>query len=58
MTQNYIAEYSENFHTTTEVISTYQTSKATDSITHTGMKDLTMKLKAKQAIENEERAEC
>jgi hypothetical protein len=51
-------DYSEEFHATNEVFTTYRRSKATDSIAHAHMKHPKMKLKAEHAIEDDERAEC
>jgi len=56
-TLNYLADYLEEFHATEDIITTYRTSKATDSIAHARTRDLKMQLKAKHAIQEEERAE-
>jgi len=56
-TLNYLADYFEEFHATKDVFTAYHTSKATDSIAFARRKDLKMQLKAKHAIEDEERAE-
>jgi tRNA nucleotidyltransferase/poly(A) polymerase len=56
-TLNYLADYLEEFHATKDVFTTYQMSKATDSIAHARMKDLKMQLKAEHAIEDEETGE-
>jgi hypothetical protein len=56
-TLNYLPDYFQEFHATKDIFTTYQTSKATDSIAHAHMTDLTMPLKAEHAIEDEKRAE-
>jgi len=55
-TPNSLQDHSEEFHKTEEVFTTYQTSEATDSITHVGMKDRNVLLKAGHAIEHDEMA--
>ena len=56
-TLNYLADWLEAFHATKHILTTYWTSKATDTVAHACIYDLKMQLKAEPAIEDEERAE-
>jgi len=55
-TFNHLAECFVEFDPTRDVFTTYQMSKATDSIAHSHMNDLKMQLKADHALQYVERA--
>jgi len=57
-TLNSLADYLEEFYSSKDVFTTYQTLKATGSIAHARMKDPKMQLVAKHAFEDEDQAQC